>query len=357
MGLEQELDSEDRFSKMKPKTHDLTQEMRKFEKFNGDKIVNGLSDDTQSLNHGLFKQNSPDGLFKQNSPEGEKERQIHEDSPKSTDCWQDPNGQSTPENTDSEEERYQDLESPNDSRGFKDESSTSPFILNDGQHRILTKQGPLQSSNRPFVCAGCAYPIFDDFILLMNGENWHERCLYCCSCRKYLNQEVKCYIRDGAIYCREDYISSFGAKCAKCHLRLTPKDWVRKAKGILFHLACFSCYICSYHLSTGDEFGIQGKKILCRNHYFNHPDVKTPDSEASSYTENNKRGEKRKRMRTTFSEEQLGILQKNFEAEANPSGENLSSIAGQVGLSKRVTQVWFQNARARMRQKRPPVCQ
>lgn len=54
-------------------------------------------------------------------------------------------------------------------------------------------------------------------------------------------------------------------------------------------------------------------------------------------------------MRTTFTEEQLQILQANFEVDSNPDGQDLERIAQITGLSKRVTQVWFQNSRARQK--------
>ncbi|KAK4473477.1 hypothetical protein MN116_002843 [Schistosoma mekongi] len=56
---------------------------------------------------------------------------------------------------------------------------------------------------------------------------------------------------------------------------------------------------------------------------------------------------KSKRIRTSFTPDQLAILQANFDIEANPDGQELERIAGVAKLNKRVTQVWFQNARAR----------
>ncbi|CAH8448906.1 unnamed protein product [Dicrocoelium dendriticum] len=56
---------------------------------------------------------------------------------------------------------------------------------------------------------------------------------------------------------------------------------------------------------------------------------------------------KSKRIRTSFTPDQLTILQANFDIEANPDGQELERIANMARLNKRVTQVWFQNARAR----------
>lgn len=54
---------------------------------------------------------------------------------------------------------------------------------------------------------------------------------------------------------------------------------------------------------------------------------------------------KPKRIRTTFSEEQLAVLQQHFARDSNPDSQDLERIALETGLSKRVTQVWFQNSR------------
>jgi hypothetical protein len=60
---------------------------------------------------------------------------------------------------------------------------------------------------------------------------------------------------------------------------------------------------------------------------------------------------KAKRVRYSFTEEQLQLLQANFRIGSNPGSQSLNRIAETAGISKRIAQVWFQNARAKqMRQ-------
>ena len=56
-----------------------------------------------------------------------------------------------------------------------------------------------------------------------------------------------------------------------------------------------------------------------------------------------------KRLRTTILPEQLDYLYQKYQIESNPSRKMLEQIANEVGLRKRVVQVWFQNTRARER--------
>ena len=79
------------------------------------------------------------------------------------------------------------------------------------------------------------------------------------------------------------------------------------------------------------------------------------DSEDSPSSGGIIRCHKTKRVRTTFTEEQLQILQANFNIDSNPDGQDLERIAQLTGLSKRVTQVWFQNSRARQKKYGTPL--
>lgn len=70
----------------------------------------------------------------------------------------------------------------------------------------------------------------------------------------------------------------------------------------------------------------------------------------SSHTSNQGQDPPRdKRLRTTILPEQLDYLYQKYQIESNPSRKMLENIAKEVGLKKRVVQVWFQNTRARER--------
>ncbi|KAK7488067.1 hypothetical protein BaRGS_00020658, partial [Batillaria attramentaria] len=166
--------------------------------------------------------------------------------------------------------------------------------------------------NNRFFCVVCRHLIRDRFVLRMSDDTYyHEACLQCNECGEPLSRHNACYKKDGRIYCRNDYLTKFSERCARCERVIAAQtDWVRRASTLVFHLACFSCDVCSQEMNQ-----------------------KT----------------KQKRVRTTFSEEQLKILHQHFLLDSNPDGQDLDRIAKVTKLTKRVTQVWFQNSRARQK--------
>lgn len=227
----------------------------------------------------------------------------------------------------------------------------------------FTREVGDQSSAHGEKCAGCKGRIMDRYLVKVSGKAWHTGCLKCCMCGLELGKEATCYTKEDKIYCKTDYARQFGTKCARCGRSIHANDWVRRARSSVYHLACFACDACKRQLSTGEEFALKEGHVLCKLHYMESLEVFPPDnssqddadSEDSPSSGGILKCHKTKRVRTTFTEEQLQILQANFNIDSNPDGQDLERIAQLTGLSKRVTQVWFQNSRARQKKYGTPL--
>ncbi|XP_043483421.1 LIM/homeobox protein Awh-like [Leptopilina heterotoma] len=198
-------------------------------------------------------------------------------------------------------------------------------------------------------CGGCGENVDEQTVLCVGGRSWHSKCLRCFICARSLHDHHSCFLRNMRLYCRHDYVLNFGTKCAKCGRNMGAGDWVRRARDRVYHLACFACDACSRQLSTGEHFALLDARLLCKTHYLDVIEGNNSSSSEDCDSEHGGKYSKSKRVRTTFTEEQLAILQANFQLDSNPDGQDLERIANVTGLTKRVTQVWFQNSRARQK--------
>ncbi|XP_014305697.1 LOW QUALITY PROTEIN: LIM/homeobox protein Lhx9-like, partial [Myotis lucifugus] len=192
-------------------------------------------------------------------------------------------------------------------------------------------------------------------------------------------------------------------RCARCHLGISASEMVMRARDAVYHLSCFTCSTCGKTLATGDHFGMKDGLVYCRAHFESllHGEFPAP----LSYTELAAKGgglalpyfngtgtvqkgrprkrkspalgvdivnyssgcneneadpldrdqqpyppsQKTKRMRTSFKHHQLRTMKSYFAINHNPDAKDLKQLAQKTGLTKRVLQVWFQNARAKFR--------
>ena len=65
-------------------------------------------------------------------------------------------------------------------------------------------------------------------------------------------------------------VRRFGPKCSGCGEGISPQDLVRKARDKVFHLKCFTCFVCRKQLVTGEElYVVDDTKFVCKEDY-NH---------------------------------------------------------------------------------------
>ncbi|XP_043277660.1 LIM/homeobox protein Awh-like isoform X2 [Venturia canescens] len=223
------------------------------------------------------------------------------------------------------------------------------IIVNNNNNSISSGHSDQSNDGMEMDCGGCGESIRERTVLCVGGRSWHSGCLKCCACSRPLHDQHSCFLRGMRLYCRHDYALTFGAKCAKCGRSVGAGDWVRRARERVYHLACFACDACSRQLSTGEQFALLDARLLCKAHYLDVVEGNNTSSSEDCDSEHGGKGSKTKRVRTTFTEEQLSVLQANFQLDSNPDGQDLERIAHVTGLSKRVTQVWFQNSRARQK--------
>lgn len=278
-----------------------------------------------------------------------------------------------------------------------------PFDHQHAGSRTMPVLNKFESQN---FCAGCGIRILDRYYLLAVDKQWHVTCLKCSDCKIQLDSELTCFARGGSIYCKDDYYRRFGVKrCARCHQGIAANELVMKARELVYHINCFTCSSCHKALSTGDQFGMKENLVYCRTDYemlFQGEYFQSLSDELSCHPEGHlpfyngvgtvQKGRPRKRkthlpdgdvcppgmglvpgdgdrggdmmrqdgycsqqpprqkrVRTSFKHHQLRTMKSYFNLNHNPDAKDLKQLSQKTGLSKRVLQVWFQNARAKHR--------
>ncbi|XP_045184110.2 LIM/homeobox protein Lhx9-like [Mercenaria mercenaria] len=262
------------------------------------------------------------------------------------------------------------------------------------------------AENQTIICAGCGTRIVDRYFLLVAEQHWHVQCLRCADCNIQLDTQLTCFIRNGLIFCKQDYHRRYSLqRCSRCHVGLSAHELVMRARDCIYHIDCFLCFSCNKPLTTGDTFGIHCDQVFCQEDYehllnnFNTDTSYCSDYSSTGFPGNmadmltfcgepmtksrsrkrkhllapdgclqtlgiftNERGEilsrdafstshppRQKRVRTSFKHHQLRTMKSYFAMNHNPDAKDLKELSRKTQLSKRVLQVWFQNARAKYR--------
>ncbi|XP_038580093.1 LIM/homeobox protein Lhx9-like [Micropterus salmoides] len=233
------------------------------------------------------------------------------------------------------------------------------------------------SIQEPMMCAGCGEQVCDRFFLLAAGRVWHGACLRCSQCHCELQTHPSLFWRDGNIYCQQDYCRMFGGgQCARCFQPIPASAFVMRSGDLTFHPHCFSCQECDVKLQPGNLYCMQGQNLYCQSHYHDdgsaplshdvqpQPNLRDAQNQVSGEGEESvsspeprlddgvtggRTRRRSKRIRTCFRSEQLRALESYFAQKHNPDGKDWTCLTHKTGLPKRVLQVWFQNARAKLR--------
>ncbi|CAF3326670.1 unnamed protein product [Rotaria socialis] len=210
---------------------------------------------------------------------------------------------------------------------------------------------------------------------------------------------------------RSSSCSMYLPQCSKCQTIISANELVMRTDDkYIYHIDCFTCCLCNVVLKPGDDYGLHGSLLFCRLHleqttnttfslcspikapttaninikksrqngtttqrkqrtklnnlenntnnleitaFLHGNDLSNSDGNFSSTIFNNSTvtnpQQRTKRNRTSFKHHQLRIMKTFFAQNHNPDSKGLKILSQKTQLSKRVLQVWFQNARAKLR--------
>ncbi|RVE52197.1 hypothetical protein evm_003116 [Chilo suppressalis] len=212
-------------------------------------------------------------------------------------------------------------------------------------------------------CARCGNGITaNELVMRARDLVYHLTCFTCVACGTLLSKGDVFGMRDGLVYCRPHYdaacideycdedMNMF--RCQELHSESdspsqfysggpSPKGRPRKrklAQGSIEDMQVQTMRMAS----TALEILHRGDLSSSMESLAYESSVASPGS-VSSHTQ------RTKRMRTSFKHHQLRTMKSYFAINQNPDAKDLKQLAQKTGLSKRVLQVWFQNARAKWR--------
>ncbi|KAG5676907.1 hypothetical protein PVAND_006710 [Polypedilum vanderplanki] len=209
-------------------------------------------------------------------------------------------------------------------------------------------------------CARCGAGISSsDLVMRARDLVFHVNCFSCALCGLPLSAGDTAGIRGGRIFCCEHYETELQLETTNIPLQQIPyfppttqqKGRPRKRKplqsdetiinaGSDNHTAEHIVHENRLELLNASELASTGSMDMSSSY-----DGSQSPRSAGAMTPTSRN----KRMRTSFKHHQLRTMKSYFAINQNPDAKDLKQLAQKTGLSKRVLQVWFQNARAKWR--------
>ncbi|XP_075230308.1 LIM/homeobox protein Lhx9-like [Lycorma delicatula] len=204
-------------------------------------------------------------------------------------------------------------------------------------------------------CGRCGTGISaSELVMRARDAVYHLHCFSCASCGVLLTKGDHFGMRDGLVYCRPHYeVLRHRDYCGPVELEaLSPAHWtaaaVQKGRPRKRKLLTSPTESLTSDLPVNMRIPAGTLEILHSGELSSSMESLSYDSAVTSPGVQSNQ-QRTKRMRTSFKHHQLRTMKSYFNINQNPDAKDLKQLAQKTGLSKRVLQVWFQNARAKWR--------
>uniref|UniRef100_A0A8C4NK83 LIM homeobox 2 n=1 Tax=Eptatretus burgeri TaxID=7764 RepID=A0A8C4NK83_EPTBU len=207
-------------------------------------------------------------------------------------------------------------------------------------------------------CAGCQLGISaSELVMRARDLVFHLRCFSCAACRRPLTPGEHFGMRGALVYCRPHFEGLLQAEEASARdenptaTTLGPPEglrgaWVEAGEEVLRSAQAAG------RGRSGPQKPRPRKRKSVGPHagdMLDYSSIGCADAVGLDAAHAFSTPQKSKRMRTSFKHHQLRTMKSFFALNHNPDAKDLKQLSQKTGLTKRVLQVWFQNARAKFR--------
>ncbi|XP_009278856.1 LIM/homeobox protein Lhx2 isoform X2 [Pelecanus crispus] len=203
-------------------------------------------------------------------------------------------------------------------------------------------------------CARCHLGISaSEMVMRARDLVYHLNCFTCTTCNKMLTTGDHFGMKDNLVYCRLHFETLIQGEY---QVHFNHSD-VAAGKGPALGAGSANTLGLPYYNGVGTvQKGRPRKRKspgpgadLAAYNAGKRPPCNENDGDHLDRDQQYPSNQKTKRMRTSFKHHQLRTMKSYFAINHNPDAKDLKQLAQKTGLTKRVLQVWFQNARAKFR--------